>query len=128
MTASDKTKDGGSSADADTQPVAETPVVSGWTLQGEHEWDECSVQFSGSGCYHTIYEPGRRLPVAFVIGASEYWRDSEVEDTARARLIAAAPELLAALQNLCDVSGRSRNISDARKKAQDAISKATGDA
>ena len=27
MTASDKTKDGGSSADADTQPVAETPVL-----------------------------------------------------------------------------------------------------
>ena len=27
MTASDKTKDGGSSAVADTQPVAETPVV-----------------------------------------------------------------------------------------------------
>jgi hypothetical protein len=77
MNASDKTKDG-------------------WTLQGEHEWDECSVQFSGSGCYHTIYEPGRRLPIAFVIGSSEYWRDSEAEDTARARLIAAAPDLLEA--------------------------------
>lgn len=80
MTASDKTKDG-------------------WTLQGEHEWDECSVQFSGSGCYHTIYEPGRRLPIAFVIGSSEYWRDGEAEDTARARLIAAAPDGLAFAQH-----------------------------
>ena len=51
--------------------------------------------------------------------------DDRAEAEANCRLIAAAPDLLEALQHLCDVSGRSRNISDARQKAQDAIAKAT---
>jgi hypothetical protein len=74
--------------------------MGGWTLKGEHEWSECSVQFDGDGSYHTIYEPGRRLPVAFVIGTGRHWRDNEAEDTATARLIASAPDLLEALTAL----------------------------
>jgi len=119
MNVSDKTKDG-------------------WTLQGEHEWDECSVQFSGSGCYHTIYEPGRRLPIAFVIGSSEYWRDSEAEDTARARLIAAAPEMFEALPDLsaviawlengCEVTHAVTELRIHQARIDAARSKATGDA
>jgi hypothetical protein len=73
--------------------------MGGWTLKGEHEWSECSVQFDGDGSYHTIYEPGRRLPVAFVIGTGRHWRDNEAEDTATARLIASAPELLEAAKS-----------------------------
>jgi len=110
--------------------------MGGWTLKGEHEWSECSVQFDGDGSYHTIYEPGRRLPVAFVIGTGRNWRDSEAEDTADARLIASAPDLLEALrQTTAQISvWRSINgdmvgaLADLENNALAAIRKATGEA
>lgn len=122
---------------AHTQRGADGAVVSGqagWSLKGEHEWDECSVQFSGDGSYHTIYEPGRRLPVAFVIGAEGYWRDNEAETRANARLIAAAPDLKSAgihlLSAFMDAETARGNIRAEQHPAyvemRAAIAKATG--
>jgi hypothetical protein len=101
--------------------------MGGWTLKGEHEWSECSVQFDGDGSYHTIYEPGRRLPVAFVIGTGRHWRDNEAEDTATARLIASAPDLLEACRaGLYVAEAEGANATAAL--IRDAIRKATGEA
>jgi hypothetical protein len=100
--------------------------MGGWTLKGEHEWSECSVQFDGDGSYHTIYEPGRRLPVAFVIGTGRHWRDNEAEDTATARLIASAPDLLEACRaGLYVAEAEGANATAAL--IRDAIRKATGE-
>jgi hypothetical protein len=77
------------------------PVVAGhtaepWVRDGDFH-DVCRVEFSGGGHYVTISAAGRSTPVAFVIGDPDiYWRD-DAETEANARLIAAAPELLAAL-------------------------------
>ncbi|HYC66674.1 hypothetical protein [Brevundimonas sp.] len=70
--------------------------TAGWSLKGDHEWSDCHVEFDRSGSYYTIYEDGRYLPVAFAIGAEGD------DDTARARLIAAAPCLLD--QHGCELS------------------------
>jgi len=106
--------------------------MGGWTLEGEHEWSECSVQFDGDGSYHTIYEPGRRLPVAFVIGTGRHWRDNETEDTARARLIASAPDLLEAatlaLEDLYRNADIAVNERPSVKALRAVIAKATGEA
>jgi hypothetical protein len=67
--------------------------MSGWTLYGDHDHSEVSVYFGSGGSFYTVYEPGRSLPVAFVIGACGD------HDESRARVIVAAPELLSAAQN-----------------------------
>jgi len=67
----------------------------GWSLEGEHDWADCSVEFSHGGYFYTIYEPGRELPVAFVIGqGSGYEEDAEVSRR-EALVMAASRELLA---------------------------------
>lgn len=70
-----------------------------WTLEGDHDWSDCSVDFNGGGYHYTIYEPGRERPIAFVIGDGEDWRDDE--DGAvrkRALAMAAAPKMAASLK------------------------------
>ena len=63
----------------------------------------------------------------------EIWTDKwletglgEGEQEANARLIAAAPDLLAALQSVLANSLDSQGLADAHKQARDAIAKATG--
>lgn len=46
---------------------------------------------------------------------------------ANARLIGAATKLYEALERLCRVSGQTRNISDARQQARDALAEARGE-
>lgn len=103
-----------------------------WTLEGEHDWSDCSVSFDGDGYHYTIYEPGRALPVAFVIGDTESWRDEEGDDVRkRALTMAAAPDLLEALQRLVTINAEYVEFCEpgsAYDQARIAIARATGDA
>ena len=69
-----------------------------WTI-GRCDWEYANVEFSGSGSFFTIMATGRECPTAFA---------PEVDDgdaRANAQLIAAAPALLAALEELCAEDG-----------------------
>lgn len=75
-----------------------------WT---EGEWsrgfdyfEEARVDFEGSGHYITLSVPGRKLPIAFVIGTPGKACHDDPEQEANARLIAAAPELYEALSDV----------------------------
>lgn len=75
--------------------------------------------------------------VAMAVTSYEAWKDKKADEEMRAnaRLIAAAPELLEALQELEDVASfihvedrrERRHLSDALEKARAAISRALGE-
>lgn len=66
-----------------------------WERDGDF-FEVCRVEFEGSGTYTTISSRSRiGGPVAFAVGTPDmHWRD-DAEQDANARLIAAAPDLLA---------------------------------
>jgi hypothetical protein len=102
-------------------------------VNGSEDW---SVDYDGpSSTYMTICG-ARPQPVCFAVEPSAYGNDEEVE--ANARLIAAAPDLLAALisardalhQHYVDWDGEPEDavpLQLARSKCEAAISRATGE-
>lgn len=102
-------------------------------VNGSEDW---SVDYDGpSSTYMTICGD-RPQPVCFAVEPSAYGNDEEIE--ANARLIAAAPDLLAALveardalhQHYVDWDGEPEDAAPlqvARAKCEAAISRATGE-
>jgi hypothetical protein len=71
-----------------------------WSLEGGDAWElgwRVDCDGTGGSSHYTIWEVGRKHPVAFVVSPSA-WGD----DQNRAHLIAAAPELLEAAKAMVD--------------------------
>ncbi|WP_295196493.1 hypothetical protein [uncultured Brevundimonas sp.] len=111
-----------------------------WERDGDF-FEVCRVEFEGSGSYTTISSRSRiGGPVAFAVGTPDmHWRD-DAEQDANARLIAAAPDLLAALSDILPptLCGESWDLPDhdavpititfgKLRAARAAISRATGE-
>lgn len=101
-----------------TSPAQHTPGP--WTLQG--------IEADQSESLSAVYRV--RGPSEFPDIAEVYFRDTDEETDANARLIAAAPELLDALSDLVGGCGKEGDLfcSVAMEKARAVIGKATGQA
>ncbi|MGR0183190.1 hypothetical protein [Azospirillum aestuarii] len=88
--------------------------------------DGWSVDGPGSFSSVTIVESGRKAPVALVVSAKAFLDDAELD--AYADLIAAAPDLLAALEKCAKAFEQplTRPEEVALRAARAAIAKATG--
>lgn len=101
-----------------------------WECDGDF-FEVCRVEFEGSGSYTTISSRSRSGgPVAFAVGTPDtHWRD-DAEQDANARLIAAAPELLGALNEVrkhFDGEYRDKDWFETERLVRAAISRATGE-
>ena len=102
-----------------------------WERDGDF-FEVCRVEFEGSGSYTTISSKSRiGGPVAFAVGTPDtHWRD-DAEQDANARLIAAAPDLLEALEEFSRVydgmTDGSGEMCPTLLKARYVIAAATGD-
>jgi hypothetical protein len=108
--------------------------MSEWTKgpvsRGFDYFEECRVEFEGSGHYITISTPGRKLPVAFVIGTPGRHYSDDPEQEANANLYAAAPTMAEALEALLDAAERhifSDECRAERDAARAALSLAKGE-
>jgi len=90
----------------DTQPVAETPVVSGHT---PGPWVACGSKRGGCSCGQ-VWSTAVDMPVATANGiwgddlAHPYGEIPAAHKLANSRLIAAAPDLLAALKPFAEAA------------------------
>ncbi len=90
----------------------------------EHIPGPWRVDFDEATVVRETHKNGR-VCALHQLQAGNWGRRDPEEVAATARLIAAAPDLLAALQALYERSGASRDISNERDQAERAIARAT---